>query len=324
MMLTCRGESDEPAEMALLSVNLARFYGNMPKWLGQGGNAVQFEQILDGFVFLEAPRIDDQGNLWFSEVMNGGVYRLSPDGEVEGFITDRKYIGGLVLTEDGGFVASGRTGLEYFNPGTGERRALEFLHDGRPIVHINDIQPDDHGSLFVGGTHDPVIQEGGLPRWTALYRIDPSGATALLADGIEISNGMGFSPDRKQLYFSETFRGVVVFDVTPDRTLINRRLLAEFSGADGLQVDAEGGIWVANYAVGNVTRFLADGTVDRMIDFSDRFDGCRITSLCFGGPDLKDLYVVTAGDYRKPPGPDGRVYKARSDVAGQLTRKVRF
>jgi xylono-1,5-lactonase len=89
-------------------------------------------------------------------------------------------------------------------------------------------------------------------------------------------------------------------------------------------VDVQSGVWVANYAVGNVTRFMPDGTVERVIDFSDRFDGCRITSLAFGGPDLKDLYVVTAGDYRKPPGPDGRVYKARSDVAGQPTPKVRF
>jgi D-xylonolactonase len=285
---------------------------------------VDFEQILDGFVFLEAPRVDDHGNLWFSEVMEGGVYRPSPDGKVQGFITDRKYIGGLAQTEDGGFVASGRTGLEYFHPETGERRALEFLYDGKPIVHINDIQPDDHGSLLVGGTHDPVVQESGLPRFTALYRIDPSGATVQLADGMEVSNGIGFSPDRKQLYFAETFKGVVVFDIAPDRTLTNRRLLAKCSGADGLQVDAGGGIWAANYALGNVTRFLPDGTVERKIDFSDRFAGCRITSLTFGGPDLKDLYVVTAGDYRKPPGPDGRVYKARSDVAGQATPKVRF
>jgi D-xylonolactonase len=285
---------------------------------------MRFEQILDGFVFLEAPRVDDQGNLYFSEVMNGGIYRLSPDGKVEGFVTDRKYIGGLALTADGGFVCSGRAGLEYFNPDTGERRTPEFFYDGRPIVHINDIQPDDVGGLYIGGTHDPVIDEGGLPRWTKLYRIDPSGVATLLQDGIEISNGIGFSPDRKQLYFSETFKGVVVFDVIRDRTLSNRRLLAEFSGADGLQVDAAGRIWAANYAHGNVTRFLPDGTVDRVFDFTDRFDGCRITSLTFGGPDLKDLYVVTAGDYRKPPGPDGRIYRARSDVAGQPVPKVRF
>ena len=285
---------------------------------------MDFKQILDGFTFLEAPRVDDRGNLWFSEVMEGGVYRLSPEGKVDGFVTDRKYIGGLALTEDGGFVLSSRPGLEYFNPGTGERRPLEFRYDGRPIVHTNDIQPDAYGSLFVGGTHDPDIDEGGLPRHTAVYRIDPSGTTALLADGIAISNGMGFSPDGRRLYFGETFKGVVVFDVTPERTLANRRLFAEFSGADGLQVDAEGRIWAANYAHGNVTRFLPNGAVDRVFDFSGRFDGCRITSLTFGGPDLKDLYVVTAGDYRKPPGPDGRIYKARSDVAGQPVPKVRF
>src|SRR3569833_1142605 len=97
--------------------------------------AVQFEQILDGLTFLEAPRVDDRGNLWFSEVMEGGIYCLSPDGKVAGFVTDRKFIGGLALTQDGGFVFSSRPGLEYFNPATGERRSLEFLYDGRPIVH---------------------------------------------------------------------------------------------------------------------------------------------------------------------------------------------
>ena len=50
---------------------------------------MDFEQILDGFTFLEAPRVDDRGNLWFSEVFEGGVYRLSPDGKVEG---DRKSV----------------------------------------------------------------------------------------------------------------------------------------------------------------------------------------------------------------------------------------
>ena len=117
---------------------------------------------------------------------------------------------------------------------------------------------------------------------------------------------------------------MVVFDLTPERMLANRRLLAKFSGADGLQVDIEGGIWVANYAKGNVTRFLPDGAVDRVYDFSDRFNGCRITSLTFGGGDLRDLYVVTAGDYQKPLKKDGRIYKARSDVAGQPVPKVRF
>jgi D-xylonolactonase len=289
-----------------------------------GEQRMQFEQILDGFVFLEAPRVDDAGALYFSEVMEGGIHRLNPDGAVDSFITDRKFVGGLALTEDGGFVCSGRAGLEYFHPDSGERHALKFFHDGRPIVHINDIQPDDHGGLYVGGTHDLKVDAGGLPLFTNLYRLDPSGTATLLWEGMVISNGIGFSPDRARLYFSETHVGLIVFDLAADGTLSNRRVLADYSGADGLQVDAEGGVWVANYARGKVVRFLPDGRVDRDLDFSDRFDGCRITSLTFGGADLKDLYVVTAGDYLKPPGPDGKVFLARSDIAGQPTPKVRF
>jgi sugar lactone lactonase YvrE len=139
-----------------------------------------------------------------------------------------------------------------------------------------------------------------------------------------VSNGIGFSPDRTLMYYAETFEGVLVYDFAADRTVANRRLLAKFRGADGLAVDAEGAVWVADYNSGAVIRFLPNGSVDRRIDFSQKFPGCTVTSLIFGGPDLRDLYVVTAGDYRKPAAKDGRVYHARSDVAGQPTPKVRF
>lgn len=285
---------------------------------------MEFEEILGGFTFLEAPRVDAAGNLYFSEVMDGGVYRLSPDGKVEGYVTDRKFIGGLALTSDGGFITASRPGLEYFNPATGENRAIEILFEGKPIVHINDIQPDDKGGLYVGGTHTPELTEGGLPRWTALYRIGASGAAVKLAGGIEISNGIGFSPDRKTLYFSETFAGIAAFDLAADGTISNKRFLTEFRGSDGLTVDAEGGIWVADYARGRVLRFLPDGRLEREFDFSTKFDGCRVTSLIFGGPDLKTLYAVTACDYQKLSAGAGRVYRAFSDVAGQPTALVQF
>jgi sugar lactone lactonase YvrE len=285
---------------------------------------MQFEEILGGFMFLEAPRVDQEGNLYFSEVMQGGVYRLSPDGKVDGYVIDRKFVGGLALTWDGGFITASRPGLEYFNPATGETRPLEITVDGKPIVHINDIQPDDRGGLYVGGTHDPEITEGGLPRRTALYRIDASGATAELWGDFEISNGIGFSPDRRLMYFSETFAGVAVFDVAPDGGIANKRFLAQFRGADGLTVDAEGGVWVADYARGRVLRFLPDGTLEREFDFSTRFEGCRVTSLIFGGPDMATLYVVTACDYRHLSDGAGRVYRARCDVAGQPTPLLSF
>jgi D-xylonolactonase len=285
---------------------------------------MQFEQILDGFVFLEAPRVDDDNNLYFSDIMLGGIHRLSPSGKVDSFVTDRMSIGGLALTDDGGFVCSGGVGLEYFNPGTGERRMLDLSFEGEPLGQINDIQPDEHGSLYAGGTDFASIQAGKRANPSRLYRIDPDGTVTGLRDGIIVSNGIGFSPDRSLFYYCESMDGVAIYDLMPDRTLANRRLLAKFRGADGLAVDAEGGIWVADYSGGKVVRYLPDGTVEREIDFTAKFAGCLVTSLCFGGPDLKDLYVVTAGDYRKPSEKAGKVYRARSDIAGQPTPKVRF
>jgi sugar lactone lactonase YvrE len=285
---------------------------------------MQFEQILDGFVFLEAPRVDGNGDLYFSDVMIGGVHRLSPGGKLDSYVTDRKSIGGLALTHDGGFICSGGTGLEYFNPGTGERRMLDLSYEGQPLGQINDIQPDEHGSLYAGGTDFASIQSGKKPNPSKLYRIDPSGAVTALCDGIMVSNGIGFSPDRTLFYYCESIDGIAIYDFSPDRTVSNRRLLAKFRGADGLAVDQQGGIWVADYNGGKVIRYLPDGAVEREIDFRDRFDGCLVTSLCFGGADLKDLYVVTAGDYRKPASKAGRVFRARSDVAGQPTPKIQF
>ncbi len=285
---------------------------------------MRFEQILEGFMFLEAPRVDEGGNLWFSEVMEGGVYRLSPDGKVDGFITDRQYIGGLALTEDGGFICSCRPGLEYYHPATGERRILDLVCDGETVTEINDIQPDAHGSLWAGSSDFSTMQAGGKPKPCKLYRIDPPNSVTAVHDGVIVSNGIGFSPDGTKLYYAETWEGITVFDVSPERTLSNRRLLAKFRGADGLQVDAEGGVWAADYQGARVVRYLPDGTLEREIDFSGMFEGCLVTSLCFGGKDLKDLYVVTAGDYRNLSGRPGRVYKARSDVAGQPTPRVAF
>jgi len=285
---------------------------------------MQFEQILEGFCFLEAPRVDDNGDLYFSDIFDGGVHRLSPDGKVESFVTDRMSIGGLALTEDGGFICSGGVGLEYFHPGTGERRMLDLSCEGQALGQINDIQPDEHGSIFAGGTDFASIQAGRRPNPSALYRIDPPGNVVKLRDGIMVSNGIGFSPDRTLFYYAESAEGVCVYDFAPDRTISNRRLLAPMRGADGLAVDAEGCVWVAGYNTGDVLRYRPDGTLDRRYDFTGKFEGCLVTSLVFGGTDLRDLFVVTAGDYRKPSARDGRIYRARSDVAGQKTHKVRF
>ena len=82
-------------------------------------------------------------------------------------------------------------------------------------------------------------------------------------------------------------------------------------GPDGLAVDAEGGVWVALYQAGAVARFKPDGSPDRRIAFPAK----AVTSLCFGGADLRDLYVVSA-DNTDDPARNGSIFRTRCDVAG--------
>lgn len=282
---------------------------------------MQFEEILGGFEFLEAPRVDEAGRLYFSEVMQGGICRLSPDGSVERFLEDCTFIGGLALTEDGGLVCSGGSGLLYVHPETGVRRDVELHWAGPPLGPFNDLQPDAQGSLWLGTN---AFRTGAADAGCTLLRRDPGGHVTLASDGLGIANGIGFAPGEAILYGNDTKAGVLAFDVQPDRTLANRRLLAPFAGVDGLAVDSAGGIWVAGYATGEIVRFRPDGAVDQRVDFSGRYPDCHVTSLTFGGPDLRDLYVVTAGDYRRRSEGTGRVYRGLAAVPGQPTPKVRL
>jgi gluconolactonase len=204
----------------------------------------------------------------------------------------------------------------------GARRNLDVAFDGKKLVGVNDIQPDPAGGLYFGCNDFAAIGGPAPVKPDCLYRRDPSGAVAKIAEGVELSNGIGLSPDGARLYHVDTFQGVFVSDISADGGIADRRLLIDRRGGDGVQIDAEGGIWVAGYGTADLTRYHPDGSVDRRIDFSGKFDGCCVTSLAFGGPDLRDLYVVTAGDYRRPAKGQGRIYRARSDVPGQKTPLV--
>jgi D-xylonolactonase len=285
------------------------------------------ETLASGFGLLEGPRVDEQNRLYFSDVPNGGVYRRSPDGSVETLIPKRKGVGGIALNQGGGIVCTGRS-LIYWNEATRTSRDLFTEFDGRPIKGLNDIQPDDHGSIFVGSLEfDPLSDNKPMPG--NLFRVDPNGTVTKLWEGIETTNGMGFSPDRKYLYHADsTTYAVWVYDVQPDRTVKDRRIFAKLpAGApDGLAVDAEGGVCVAVVSLrgaeidrGCVMRFKPNGTLDWRLDVPARM----VTSAAFGGKDQQDLYIVTA-DNLDDKARKGTIFRSRVDIPGLPVPKARF
>jgi gluconolactonase len=136
-----------------------------------------------------------------------------------------------------------------------------------------------------------------------------------VSDGILVTNGLGVSPDGRRLYHSDARRELVrVYDVEADGTLGHWRSFAATgpgSVPDGLKVAADGSVWVADARGSRVAVFGADGRHLRDIPVPLPM----VTSLCFGGDDMRDLYVVT-GSRDGPSERCGTIYRTRSDVAG--------
>jgi len=278
------------------------------------------EVLASGFGLLEGPRVDEQNRLYFSDVPGGGVYRRSPNGEIETLIPKRKGVGGIALNEGGGIVCSGRS-LIYWNEQTRTSRDLFTEWEGRPLKGLNDLQPDDQGSIYVGSLEfDALSSQKPLPG--DLFRVDPDGKVTKLWEGIQVTNGMGFSPDRKYLFHADsTTQAVWVYDVLPDRTVKDRRVFAKLpvGWPDGMAVDAEGGIFVAVVNDGEVMRFKPDGTLDWRLKVPAKM----VTSLTFGGKDMQDLYIVTA-DNTDDKAKKGTVFRTRSEIPGLAVPKARF
>jgi gluconolactonase len=275
------------------------------------------EVLASGYNLIEAPRVDELDRLYFSDVrVTGGVYRRSPDGSVETLIPKRKGVGGMALNEGGGFVAGGKA-LIYWDEKTRTSRDIFTQYEGRPLRGLNDLQPDDHGSVYVGSLEFDA-EAGGQSIPCNLFRVDPDGTATKVWEGIQVTNGLGFSPDRKLLYHCDTATEAVwVYDVMPDRTLKDRRIFARVEGwPDGMAVDAEAGVFVAMAHAGEVVRVKSNGTIDRRIKMPQSF----VTSLTFGGRDQQDLYVVTAKDKTAM----GTVYRLRSDIPGLPIPRTRF
>ena len=220
----------------------------------------------------------------------------------------------------GGIVCSGRS-LIGWDEATKQSRDLFTEWEGRALRGLNDLTVDAQGSVFVGSLEfDALSTDKPIPG--NVFRVDPPNTVTKLWEGIEVTNGMGFSPDAQLLYHCDsTTKAVWAYDVTGDRRLKDRRVFGKLPEGwpDGMAVDVEGGVWVAVVRHGEVVRFKANGTMERRI----KMPAEMVTSLCFGGADMMDLYVVTA-DNTEDSSRKGTIFRMRADVPGLAVPQARF
>jgi xylono-1,5-lactonase len=266
------------------------------------------ETLAYGYGLLEGPRVDANDNLYFSDVPNGGVYRRSPNGEVNTVIPRRRGVGGIALHADGGVVVSGKNICHVKD---GQTRIL-FQRDDIP--GFNDIFTDSAGRVYVGSLRSDPFKEGARTPGE-LWRVEGEGKATEMYGNVGLTNGIGFSPDGKMIYHADSAGPhLIVHDVAPNGTMTNRRVIAQMESGtipDGLCVDEAGCIWVAVYGGRCVTRYTPDGKLDRKIEVPAK----AVTSVCFGGKDRRDLYIVTA-DNTEVPDRKGTIFRTRVETPG--------
>ena len=268
------------------------------------------ETLAFGYGLVEGPRWAPDGGLYFSDVHHGGVRRLAADGTVEVVVPKRRGVGGIALHADGGLVLSGRNVCHVRD---GVTRVLYGRDD---VGGFNDLYTDASGRVYVGSLRDDPFSVTEGRRTGDAYRIDGEGHAVTLYDGVGLSNGIGFSPDGHVLYHVDTAPNEIVAHDIDDRGDVvagSRRVFARLDrgSPDGLTVDTGGGVWVAAYGGGAAVRFAPDGSLDRRIEVPAK----AVTSLCFAGPGLDQLVVVTA-DNTEDAGRGGTIFRVSADLVG--------
>lgn len=263
--------------------------------------------------------------VYWTDITAGRLYRYSPaDGSHEACYTGDP-VGGFTIQEDGSFLLfmeRGRiTRWRSSNPNT-----LENIVDEIPEARqsrFNDVAADPAGRVFCGTMATP-------DRPGRLYRLDPDGTLHVVLDDVGISNGIGFSPARDRMYYTDTaLNRIDVFDYdSATGAVANRRVFAAVPAddglPDGLTVDAEGHVWSARWDGNCAVRHALDGSEVLRITFPAK----KVSSVTFGGPEYADLYVTTAGgDNREQEGPGaGALFRVRPPIRGlpEFPSKIRL
>lgn len=259
---------------------------------------------------LEGPRIAPDGGLVYSDAIAGGLFRSTPGGEIEELLPGRRGIGGVVAHADGGWVISGRTLLHLRADGSQRE-----LHSDPEAPGYNDISAGPSGELLAGELRYRPMS-GEEPREGRLLALEPGGGVRVLSEEVLWPNGIGVDPAGTTVYVSDYGRQLVLAVPLAGGAAVEFARSPRGS-ADGLAVDAEGGVWFALGEGGGVARFAPSGELDEVVEVPAGF----VSSISFGGADMRDALISTA-DNRVEPQLGGTLLRARSEVPGQPVRAV--
>jgi L-arabinonolactonase len=231
------------------------------------------------------------GRVWWTDIHGKQLWWFDPASRASQSIPMPDRVCCFAPRAQGGFIVAFAKEVAFLELPSGKVTRLHGFEPDKPETRLNDGRTDRQGRFIAGG-----MNEGPGPARSSVLRVDPDGSVTTIITDVACANSTCFSPDGQRMYFADTpLRQVWVYDYdAASGTPRNRRVLADFAGEpgipDGSCVDADGGVWNAEWQGRRVVRILPDGKIDRVVEIPTLSPTC----CAFGGQGLDTLYVTSS------------------------------
>ena len=231
-----------------------------------------------------------QQSLYWVDIKASSLYRQSLDGKQHRLSFDKRP-SALGLCDDGQLIIAFEDGIFFVDPQTGQRQLHVQLEANLANNRSNDGKVGPDGCFWVGTMDDKEQEASG-----SLYVIGSKQTSQKLLQDISISNTLAWDKHRKRFYFADSKEQVIwSFEYTENHPMIRKKqIFVSLKGStfypDGSTIDAQGNLWNAQWDGSRVVCYDPQGNILQIITLPIS----RPTSCCFGGPDLRTLFITTA------------------------------
>lgn len=246
--------------------------------------------------------------LYFVDIEKNRVYRKG-EKKLESFDFPVQ-ITCVLPTISGRLLLVSSDNLHYWSPGKALGPGLITPRFDSALVRHNDCAVDPDGGILVG-----EMDRNGVKPIASLRHYRPDGTATVLMSGLTISNGIGFSPDARCMYHVDSPTGIIYKRSYSEGVFGEKEIYLKYdpslgSTPDGLSVDSEGNVWICLWGGNRIDAWSPKGKILRSISIPAQ----NVTSCCFGGENLKTLFVTTAAGGESSEA--GKVFSLRTGSKG--------